>query len=85
MKITVTIEGMHCPKCAAKVEGALSDKFAIKSATVDLAAKTCTVITDNPLDDESITATIKAVGFTATAITREEEKKGFFKKLFKKS
>ena len=85
MKIIVTIEGMHCPKCAAKVEGAISDKFAIKSATVDLTAKTCTIVTENPLDDESITSTVKAVGFTVTAITREEEKKkGFIAKIFKK-
>ena len=84
-KITVTIEGMRCPKCSAKVEAALSDKFAAKSITVSHTEKTAVILTEYPLDHEAITAAVKAVGFTVTDIQSEEaQAKRSIVKIFKR-
>lgn len=84
-KITVTIDGMHCPKCAAKVEAAITDKFAVQSVTVSLTDKTAVILTENALDFDSITATVKAAGFTVTDITCEDApKKRSIVKIFKR-
>ncbi len=84
-KITITVDGMHCPKCAAKVEAAIADKYAVKSVSVSHTDKTATVLTEIALDHESIAATVKAVGFTVTDIKSEDvEKKGVLAKIFKK-
>lgn len=85
IKITVTVEGMHCPKCAAKAEAAISDKYAVKSVKASHTENKVEILTELAIDDEAITAAIAAIGFTATAITREEvKKKGFFARLFRK-
>jgi len=84
-KITVTVDGMHCPKCAAKVEAAITDKFSVKSVTVSHTDKTAVILTDLPLDEESITATVKAAGFTVTDIQSEDApQKRSIVKIFKR-
>ncbi len=83
-KITLTIDGMHCPKCSGKVETAIADKFSVKSVSASHTDKTAVIRTDVVLDDESLTSLVAALGFTVTDIKREEEKQGFFQKLFKK-
>ena len=76
---------MHCPKCAAKVESALSDRFDVSRVTVSHETKKATLVTAHELDGESMTALISSLGFTVTTIeTEEEQKKSFFQKLFKK-
>ena len=84
-KITITVEGMHCPKCSAKVEAAITDKFATERVKVSLADKTVTVETKIALDHDSLAATIKALGFEATDIKTEEcEKKRSIVKIFRR-
>ena len=43
MKKVMNIEGMRCPHCSANVEKALCAIVGVKSAVVDLSAKTATV------------------------------------------
>lgn len=84
-QITVTIDGMHCPKCAAKVEAAIADKFAIKSVKASHTENNAVILTEHPLDEEALTALIKAAGFTVTAIQSEDApKKRLVAKIFKK-
>lgn len=84
-KITITVEGMHCPKCAAKVEAAITDKFATERVQVSLADKKVTIESKIALDHESLTQTIKALGFEATDVKTEEfEKKRSIVKIFRR-
>ena len=83
--VTVTIEGMHCPKCAAKVQAAIEDKFSVKSVSVSHENGTAVIDTEYALDAEGIKAVVAAVGFTVTDVSVSEKKKqGFFAKLLKK-
>ncbi|MBR2987556.1 MAG: cation transporter [Clostridia bacterium] len=86
IKITVTIEGMHCPKCAAKVKAAIEDKFSVKSVSVSHESATALIESEHMLDAEGIKAVVSAVGFTVTdVVSAESKKEGFFKRLFKKN
>ncbi|MBQ7365496.1 MAG: cation transporter [Clostridia bacterium] len=85
-QITVSIEGMHCPKCAAKVQDAISDKFAVQSVVASANDKNAVIVCENDLDDEAITAVVASLGFTVVAVTHEDYKKrGLIAKIFKKS
>ena len=64
MKMIVHVEGMHCIRCAGKVEGALHDLGL--DAVVDLEKKICTVAGD--CDKEAIQAAIEEKGFQVVGI-----------------
>ena len=64
MKWTVHVEGMHCIRCAGKVEGALFD-LGLK-AVVNLEEKICTV--EGEGETEAIREAIEALGFQVTGI-----------------
>lgn len=46
MKQVITVDGMHCGHCQQAVEGAVRELAGVTEATVDLAAKTLTVVFD---------------------------------------
>lgn len=74
MKKIIEINGMHCVKCAAKVENALNSIEGV-SAKVNLAKKVavCTVKTD--VADDTLKNAVDSLGFEVVSIT---EKKGIF-------
>lgn len=59
MKRLLTIEGMHCMRCAAKVEKAMEELGL--TAHVDLDAKTCVI--EGEADEADIRAVIADKGF----------------------
>lgn len=59
MKRLLTIEGMHCIRCAAKVEKAMEELGL--TAHVDLDAKTCVI--EGEADEQEIRAAIADKGF----------------------
>ncbi len=61
--VTLTVSGMHCPRCQAKVEKALKDLGC--KAVVDLAAGKATVTAPEKLSDAEITAAVTNAGFPA--------------------
>lgn len=67
MKKILTIEGMHCPKCAARVKKALEALGSI-SAEVDLEAKSATVVSDGDVDDAVMKSAIDELGFSVVAV-----------------
>lgn len=78
-KITVKIEGMMCPMCEAHVNDAIRGKFSVKEVKSSHKAKETVIITEHDLDNESVTATVTAMGYTVLGITKEPyEKKGIF-------
>ncbi|MBR6708109.1 MAG: heavy-metal-associated domain-containing protein [Clostridia bacterium] len=63
-KITTTlrVSGMACPKCAARVEGAVN-ALRGAAAKVDLAAATVTVTHPEKITPAMIAEAIRALGF----------------------
>lgn len=64
MKKIVHVEGMHCIRCAAKVENAMKEMGL--SAQVNLEKKICTV--EGECANDEITAAIEEKGFQVVGI-----------------
>lgn len=62
----ITIEGMSCGHCKARVEKALSELDGITSAVVDLEAKTATI--EGDASDEVIRETVDDAGYDVISI-----------------
>lgn len=61
--VTLTVEGMACMHCAAKVENALKALKEVKSAKVDLAAKTVTVTLKRETDRAVLKEAVENAGY----------------------
>ena len=68
MKKVMNIEGMRCSHCSANVEKALCALEGVKSAVVDLAAKTATVEAEDSVSDAALTAAVDDLGFDVKSI-----------------
>ncbi|WP_343073969.1 cation transporter [Clostridium sp. YIM B02506] len=62
----ITIEGMSCGHCKARVEKALSELDGITSAVVDLEAKTATI--EGETSDEVLREAIDDAGYDVISI-----------------
>lgn len=63
--ITLTVTGMGCMKCVAKVQDALSSVVGVMDANVSLEAKSAVVECLDSTSKESLIEAITEVGFTA--------------------
>ena len=65
-KITtvVTVDGMHCGHCSAKVEQALKAIEGVKKVKADLETKAVTIISKIELDSDVIKTVVAEAGFT---------------------
>ena len=62
----ISVDGMHCVKCAAKVENALKALDGVKKAKANLEEKNVTVAFDSSkVTVDAMKAAINAVGFKA--------------------
>lgn len=83
-QITIQVEGMMCPMCEAHVNDAIRDRFAVEKVTSSHKKKETVILTELPIEDESLSAVITAMGYKVGTITREPyEKKGFFSRFAK--
>ena len=73
MKKIIEINGMNCPKCQARIEGALSKVEGVKSVKTDLKKKTATVTTE--VENEILTKVVTDLGYTVVGVN---VKKGLF-------
>ena len=81
---TLKVNGMMCPMCEAHVNDAIRDRFAVEKVTSSHKKKETVVLTEMPIEDESLRATITAMGYKVGEITREPyEKKGLFSRFAK--
>jgi P-type Cu+ transporter len=67
MKKVITIEGMSCEHCQARVEKALNAIEGVE-AKVDLKNKNATVILNKPVDDEVLKNTVNEAGYEAVSV-----------------
>lgn len=72
MKI-VKVEGMHCPRCQARIENAVSKLENVKSVKTDL--KKQEVKVKGEVTSDLLKGAIEEAGYTVIDIT---EKKGLF-------
>lgn len=75
MKKILTVEGMSCAHCQARVEKALAAVLGVESAKVDLKKKTATVALSGMVADDALMKAVKEAGYEPISI---EEKKGIF-------
>jgi len=72
-EITLTVEGMSCGMCSAKVENALKAVNGVTSVNVDLKRGIAKVSYDGATKDEDLTMAVIDAGFKAKV------KRGLFK------
>jgi copper chaperone len=63
---TFDVPGISCGPCKAAIEGALDGLGGVKSATVDIDAKTVSV--EGSASDEAITAAIDEAGYEVASV-----------------
>ena len=71
MKRTITIEGMSCGHCSARVQKALSALPGVESADVSHEDKRAVVTLAGPVSDETLRAAVADAGYEATLIERD--------------
>lgn len=71
MKKIVSVDGMCCDHCAARVEKALSAISGVISADVKLKKKVAVVRSREQISDEEIKKVIEEAGYTVTAIVNK--------------
>ena len=77
-KTVLKIEGMMCPMCEAHMNEAVRKAFHVKKVTSSHTKKETEILSEAPLDEERIKATVAATGYTLLDISSEPyEKKGF--------
>ena len=62
-ELILTVDGMHCQKCVARITDALKKTEDVKKVAIDLDKKTVTVISKSPLDASTTKNSIEALGF----------------------
>jgi len=78
VRIIVSIDGMACEHCEARVNETLRGKFGVNKVKASHLKKEAEVIAEEALDEAAVTAAINALGFTVTGVKSEPyEKKSF--------
>ena len=85
IKTTVKVDGMMCGMCESHVNDAVRNAIEVKKVSSSHKKGTTEILTEQPVDEEKVKATIEATGYKVLGITtgEAEEKKGF--SLFHKS
>lgn len=72
IKKVITIEGMMCEHCKAKVEKTLLELNGITKVKVSLKDKTATIYSSVSIPDEDITNAINKLNYKVTFIGKDE-------------
>ena len=72
IKKVITIEGMMCEHCKAKVEKSLLELAGITKVKVSLKDKTATIYSSVSIPDEDIIDTINKLDYKVASIGKDE-------------
>lgn len=72
IKKVITIEGMMCEHCKAKVEKSLLELNGITKVKVSLKDKTATIYSSVSIPDKDITNAINKLDYKVTSIRKDE-------------
>ena len=77
-KTTVRVDGMSCNMCETHVNEAVRKAFPVKKVTSSRKKGVTEIVSDAPLDAETLRAAITATGYEVGEISSEPyKKKGF--------
>ncbi len=65
-KLSLSIEGMHCASCVGTVEKALKTVPEVRSANVNLATETATIVTEGSVDVARLIKAVEQAGYGAS-------------------
>ena len=77
LKITLTIEGMMCPRCEARVSKAIEAAFTVKEVKSSHEKNQTVILCEAAIAEDAIRAVIPE-GFTMTGYKCEKHKKFLF-------
>ncbi|MBQ8238282.1 MAG: hypothetical protein IJZ39_09075 [Oscillospiraceae bacterium] len=77
LKITLTIEGMMCPKCEARVSKAIETAFSVKEVKSSHEKCRTEILCEDAIAEDALRAVIPE-GFTMTGYKCEKHKKFLF-------
>ena len=63
IEATLTVEGMHCQKCVARITDSLKSISGIKKVSVSLENKTVSVISKEEIPYDTLKSAIEKLGF----------------------
>lgn len=72
IKKVITIEGMMCEHCKAKVEKSLLELEGVSKVKVSLKDKTATIYSSVSIPDKDITNVIDKLDYKVTSIGKDE-------------
>lgn len=72
IKKVITIEGMMCEHCKAKVEKSLLELDNVTKVRISLKDKTATIYSSVSIPDEDIIDTINKLDYKVTSIGKDE-------------
>ena len=64
IETTLTVEGMHCQKCVARITEALKQIDGVKKVNIDLEKKSVNVISKVEIDKDVLAEAIEKLGFS---------------------
>ncbi|CAN5881899.1 copper-translocating P-type ATPase [soil metagenome] len=73
---TFDVDGMTCASCASRIEKVLSRHDGVAAASVNLAGRSATVRTDNPVDADELTSAVERIGYELTLRGPDTERVG---------
>jgi copper chaperone CopZ len=62
-ELNLTVDGMHCMKCVARITEALKKIGSVKKVNIDLDKKSVKVISSSQLDQFTVENAIESLGF----------------------
>jgi copper chaperone CopZ len=62
-ELNLTVDGMHCMKCVARITEALKKIGSVKKVNIDLDKKSVKVISSSQLDQSTVENLIESLGF----------------------
>lgn len=60
---TIKVDGMHCPKCVARITEALKKIDGIKKVSISLDEKSVSMISKTEIPLDTVKATVEGLGF----------------------
>ena len=85
IEIVLTLEGVMCPHCEARVNTAVSSAVKVKRVTTSHKSGECSVICSEDTDRDALISAIEEQGYKVIGtIEKSYRKKGIFSALFGK-
>ena len=72
------IDGMMCDMCEVHINDVVRKNFAVKSVKSNHRKGSCTIVSEDPLDEEALRAAIADTGYELTSLESGPQKKRGF-------